>query len=456
MLQSWKEVLPGDRYATRSKGLLHFYDQKIITQLYQPLTGIEGTSLYFTLWQELDSQAEGSETHHHLMAALNLSLDRILEARKKLEAVGLLRTLKKKDAQPAFFIYELLPPLPPQKFFTDELLHTFLYYQVGARSYQKISRLFLDRPLREDDYEDCSAAFDDVFQSLPSGELPKSRTAPDSRWRDRDRGEPPRLGKAFNFKQMEGYLSEAIVGADALTPEVREAIEKLAFIYNRDPFDMSRAVENASLHTGVVAIDELRRQVREDYRLEHGRKEKPAFYARTQPPAYREMNGREPKTDEEKTIAWFESISPYELLEELGHGSKPAAPDLRLVERLMFETKLNPGVINVLIHYISIVNDNNLNQSFVEKVAAQWSRENVKTVHEAMLLAREEHKKRKTRQQASGKNRGGVRKPAGRTRSEVVPEWMKRSGSEKSQPPLSHEEAEKRAKWLEDYVNKIY
>ncbi|GAY75008.1 helicase loader DnaB [Sporolactobacillus inulinus] len=99
MLQSWKEVLPGDHYRVETNGLLHSFDQRVITLLYQPLIGIEAASLYFTLWQEVEFLEEHL-THHHLMGSMNLSLDRILKARKKLEAVGLLESLKKKRQPP--------------------------------------------------------------------------------------------------------------------------------------------------------------------------------------------------------------------------------------------------------------------------------------------------------------------------------------------------------------------
>ncbi|RYM06907.1 replication initiation and membrane attachment family protein [Sporolactobacillus sp. THM7-7] len=457
MLQSWKEVLPGDRYLPQADGLLHFYDQKVITRLYQPLVGIEATSLYFTLWQEIGPDPGiRSESHHHLMASMNLPLDQILTARKKLEAVGLLKTLRKKDAEPRFFIYRLQPPLTPRRFFSDGLLNTFLYHQIGSRDYHQLSRFFLEKPTVGKGFEDLSVSFDEVFESVPVGE----KTDADERsgqWVGRAEPQGPRLGQKFNFTLLKSYLSDAILSEEALTPEVRTAIEKLAYVYQVDPFDMSRAVESAALHTGSVDIEALRKEVRDYYRLEHGAGEAPALYERKQPETLREMDKKQPRTDEEKTIAWFESISPYELLEQLGHGSKPAAPDLRLVEKLMFDTKLNPGVINVLIHYISIVNHNNLNQSFVEKVAAQWSRENVQTVHEAMLLARKENRKRRKNESNPARKSGEVRKRAANRHREVVPEWMKKSGQESRDvpPAMPDEEAKKRAKWLENYINSI-
>lgn len=456
MIQSWKEVLPGDRYEVRAASLLYFYDQKIITCLYQPLIGIEATSLYFTFWQEKDAtDGHFSVTHHQLMGFMNLSLDRILKARKKLEAVGLLRTLKKKHSDSGFFIYQILPPLKPEQFFHDDLLSTFLYHQVGPRDFERLSNLFMDKTRPEDDFEDLSVSFDEVFESVPTSEADGERQLDPGglSWEKRGKSGTIRFRKPFDFKALKGYLSDAILPEDALDDKIRSTVEKLAFVYNTDPFDMSRAIETASLHTGVVDIDALRKEVRDFYRLEHGTDEIPSLYERTQPARDREMDGKKPQNEEEQLIAWYETSSPYQLLEQLGHGSKPQPPDLRLIENLMFSTKLNPGVINVLVDYIVQVNHNNLNKSFVEKIAAQWSRANVRTVRQAMSIARDE--KRKRQAQVPKKNTAPTgRRTADRVHQEVVPEWMNGEQSSK-RVEVPDEEAEKRAKWLDDYLNSI-
>lgn len=455
MIQSWKEVLPGDRYEVRTAGLLSTYDQRIITCLYQPLVGIEATSLYFTFWQEQDPAEKAiSETHHQLMSFMNLSLDRILKARKKLEAVGLLRTFRKKHTDPGFFLYQMNPPMQPDQFFHDGLLSTFLYHQVGPRDYQRLSALFkMDQQPSPDDFKEISAAFNDVFETVPQSEAEEKQrlTKETGRWTKRAEAPGAPIRHKFDFTALKGYLSEAIVSEDALTAEVRSAVEKLAFIYQTDPFDMSRAIESASLETGNVDIESLRKEVRDFYRLEHGADELPALYARTQPAADREMEGKKPETEEQRLILWYESNSPYQLLKQLGNGSKPQPPDLRLVENLMFTTKLNPGVINVLIDYIVHVNHNNLNQAFVEKIAAQWSRANIRTVRQAMSVARAEHRKRRNRATAK---KPAARRAVGSGHHEVVPEWMSRPASKKASK-IPDEEAKKRAKWLDDYLNSI-
>ena len=92
-------ILPADTYVVVNKTNLKLEDRRIITMLYQPIIGYTATSLYFTLWDDLDRDELLSEalTHYHLMATMQLKLDDIVIARKKLEAVGLIKTYYKRD-----------------------------------------------------------------------------------------------------------------------------------------------------------------------------------------------------------------------------------------------------------------------------------------------------------------------------------------------------------------------
>ena len=92
-------ILPADPYVVVNKTVIKDLDRKLITMLYQPIIGYSATSLYFTLVDDLDKRELMSEelTHHHLMSTMQLKLEDIVVARKKLEAVGLLKTYFKKD-----------------------------------------------------------------------------------------------------------------------------------------------------------------------------------------------------------------------------------------------------------------------------------------------------------------------------------------------------------------------
>ena len=89
-------ILPADTYTVINKTILDDKDHKIISMLYQPIIGYSAVSLYETLVMDLDKSELISDelTHHHLISTMQLSLDEIVIAREKLEAVGLLKKSK--------------------------------------------------------------------------------------------------------------------------------------------------------------------------------------------------------------------------------------------------------------------------------------------------------------------------------------------------------------------------
>ena len=95
-----------------------------------------------------------------------------------------------------------------------------------------------------------------------------------------------------------------------------------------------------------------------------------------------------------KMIYTFETISPRELLIKKNNGSEPTRRDLKLLEDLLVDYKLKPGVVNVLIDYILNVNNKKLTRNYVETLAGEWQRLGIETVEEAMSTAEKEHKKR--------------------------------------------------------------
>ena len=89
----------------------------------------------------------------------------------------------------------------------------------------------------------------------------------------------------------------------------------------------------------------------------------------------------------------FENITPYQLLKAKYKGAEPTDRDKRLIENLLIDQKLNPGVVNVLISYVLKINHEQLKKSYVETIAGQWKRLNIETVEDAMKITEKEHKK---------------------------------------------------------------
>ncbi|WP_413789058.1 DnaD domain protein [Bacillus kandeliae] len=89
-------------------------------------------------------------------------------------------------------------------------------------------------------------------------------------------------------------------------------------------------------------------------------------------------------------ITYLKETSPRQILIDIS-GSLPSKADLKVVEGVMFQYKLPAGVVNVLIQYVFLKTDMKMTKSYVEKIASHWARKKVKTVEQAMELAKKEH-----------------------------------------------------------------
>ena len=96
-------------------------------------------------------------------------------------------------------------------------------------------------------------------------------------------------------------------------------------------------------------------------------------------------------------------------------------------------------MINVLIDYVLKINNNKLNRNFIETIAGQWKRLNVRTVEEAMKQAEKEHKEYKKRISS---------KTIKINKVEKLPEWFDKEIEEEA---LSNDEKNKIENMLKDF-----
>jgi len=427
MAQHWQEILPIDRYIVAADGLLHDYDRKVLTFLYQPLIGSTCFSLYMTLWAELEENRLWSEssTHHLLMNLLEVNLKDIYEARLKLEGIGLLKTRVKTNEGGRSFLYELRPPLNPEQFFLDGMLNIYLYRKIGKNHFSRLKRFFSDQQKpSEDEYEDVTKAFQDVFASAAPGSMQYIQGISDELHEEenqqfigRAEANPIQIGlDTFDFDMLAAGLNESLVPKKALTAKVKNVISNLAFLYQIDPIEMKNFILGAINEHEEVDIEELRKGARDWYQFVNY-DQLPSLINRTQPIAL-QTQITEPKTQEEKLIRSYETIPPLIVFKEISGGVEPSQTNLKTLEEIMIKYKLPPGVVNVLIEVAMRKTDMKFTKAFVESIASHWARKQVKTVKEAMELAKNEEQKGN---QSKKTGRSVNKKPI---RTEMLPDWF--------------------------------
>lgn len=460
MAQHWQELLPIDRYTVSSDGLLHPYDQKILTFLYQPLIGSSAFSLYMTLWAELEENRLWSEqtTHHSLMNFLDVNLKEIYQARQKLEGIGLLKTFVLHEEDERSFIYELQPPLNPERFFLDGMLNIYLYQKIGKKQFTRLKRFFSDQKSPLEDFKEITKAFQDVYSTASPKNLQLSlESSQDLSLQEghvfigRTESKAIQIPlETFNFDLLLAGIKESFISPKSFNTKVKEAIANLAFLYNIDALQMQAIVLSATDEDGIN-IEELRKAARDWFQYQHQDK-LPAMVDRVQPEMLK-VQQTEPATKEEKLKHYFETVSPRQFLKDISGGGEPGKADLQIVEDIMFNQQLTPAVVNVLIHVVLIKTDMKLTKSYAEKIASHWARKGVKTVDEAMELAIKEN--RQYLEWASGKNnkKTNNKKPI---RTEKIPDWFdKDKNTSPSEEPDNNIDIAAKKRALEEKLKKF-
>ena len=396
-------ILPADTFVIINKTCLTEYDKKLILNLYQPIIGGLATTLYFTFWSYLDkSEIFSLEwTHHHLMTSTQLNLDTIVSVREKLEGIGLLKTYYKKNSVNNY-IYELYSPLNSYEFFNNPILSTTLLSNVGKIEFQKLLDYFKLPNFNLTEYENITCSFSDVFDSVSNPNLDYYDNLKGINKNSLD------IKDSINLSEMLSLIPDELVNKRAITKDIRQILLKLAFIYNFTNEEMTEIIMNSINLEHKIDSELLKNNAEKYYKFEHSGTLPTLIYKKQ--PEYLRKNITD-TSKKSKLIYQFENISPYDFLTSKNGGIKPSSADLNIVSYLMVDLNMLPGVVNVLIDYVLKINDNKLNRAFIESIASQWLRHNIKTVEDAMNIAEREYKRRNKVVENKVQTKKEVKKP---------------------------------------------
>ena len=429
-----RTILPADTYVVINKTVIDDSDRKLVSMLYQPIIGYSAVSLYFTLLDDLDKSEvmSGDLSHHHLMSLMQLKLDDIVMAREKLEACGLLKTYYKEGSVNQY-VYLIYSPMSAHEFFNHPILNVVLYNNLGKQEYDRIVNYFKLPRINLKDYEDITSSFDEVFTSCRGNFF-----CVDEEIKKKEKN-PLKISSNIDFDMLISSIPNSMVNDKCFSKENRELIDTLSFTYQLDTLAMQGLVRDSLNEKGMIDKNLLRKSCREYYQFEH-QGELPTVIYRKQPEYLKKPLGD--RSEWAKMVYTFENLTPYQFLKAKYKGAEPTDRDKRLIENLLLDQKLNPGVVNVLIAYVLKINHEQLKKSYVETIAGQWKRLNIETVEDAMKVCEKEHKKMKG---LLNKNKSKVTKEV---KEAKLPAWFDKELDNAETTPEEEEELNKILKEL--------
>lgn len=375
---------PADMYTVINQTVLTEVDKKILTNLYQPIVGAEAVSLYLTLWSDLDKLEliSDSYTHHHLMVVLKSRLDKIEEARKSLEAVGLVKSFFKKNEGINEYLYELYSPLSAYEFFNHPVLSVVLLNNMGEEEFNNLKNMYKKLTVKKDDFIEITATMNERYSSIPATSMEDIR-------------KQEKLGlnieNKIDFDYIEKSIPKGLIGARTFNKKVKEVVNQLAFIYNIDNVKMTEIIRLSLDDVGLISKEKLINNARKSYEFNNNGR-LPTIIYRTQPEYLKSPAGD--TSSKGKMISIFENTTPLDFLKARNKGAAPTKVDMQTLENLAVNFELPSGVINVLVDYVLKVQDKRLPRNYTETIATSLKRKGVKTVPEAMNELQKASKKK--------------------------------------------------------------
>ena len=384
-----KSVLPADTFIVVNKTTLNDNDRNLLMLLYQPIVGSSAISLYYTLWSYLDKMELISNewTHHHILRDMMISNSEFIDAKVKLEAIGLIKTYFK-SGNVNNYVYELYSPISASEFINNPLLNMAIANAVGKLEYERIINYFRIPKVNLKEYEDITCKFSDVFAF-------SNISMADNLMYDIKKSNYRKLEilSKIDINTILSLISDEMLNKKSITKDTKDFLYKISYIYNYDNDDMIELIRNSISERHTIDKKLLQENASKYYRYDNMGK-LPSIIYKNQTEYLRKENLD--TSNRSRMIHLFETTSPYDFINSKCKTGNPTSSDLSIVSYLLIDLNLKPGVVNVLIDYVLRINNNKLIKTFVEVIASQWSKSGIETVEDAMKLAELEYKKKKT------------------------------------------------------------
>ena len=340
-------------------------DRLVLQLLYLPILKADSCTVYDSLLRSVPFvEKEGFFTHDDLLSDLGFDAARYLKARERLEAIGLLDTFRKEEDGQVLYVYHLLPPASPKKFFKDPILLNLLLQNISQKRFSRLKGFFkVSDTIRTDGYLSVNSDFKDVFSlKLQDSQELDGNSMMDKKYKSLS---------TFDKDILFDYLKASNVSVDIIQKDLDEIISTCTLygIDEKKAFEL--VIRNLDSEENFYYGNFLKdvRSLNKYQRLDEKNKEK-AFLG---------------KGNSSKKVKVFSSYTPKEYLQAFFHA-EPEAFMLKEIEKIKRNYAFDNGVINVLLDYSLKKTNREFNNIFIEKVASSLSANEISDCYSAMVF----------------------------------------------------------------------
>ncbi|ASP27937.1 chromosome replication initiation and membrane attachment protein [Spiroplasma corruscae] len=345
---------------------------KVLTYLYQPIVGVEAITIYKTLLEEgliLKELKNYKFKLNRLFVLIGLKEEEYFKNIKKLEAIGLLKTLI--NVKKEYYVFNLNSPLEPSLFFENETLNNHLYKKLGNYDYEVLRFIFRDDNkiiTSESECVDISSSFTDVFDisnlgiDLSNKSFLKPKPSKLFTLNEKD------LNDIINNLEKNGVTCE--LGKELMYSWLNEIF--LLYKISKDLF--IKLVVKA----GLKVITKNNRTIINSLILTELKYKNNLLRNQLFDVNESMIEKRNIKVKEMETIKCDLYLKALINVDNLLTSQKD------LLRELTMKYKLRDGVINCLLEFSYLKNEKIIVANYIYKIARSLNENNIKTAEEAM------------------------------------------------------------------------
>lgn len=449
MVETQTHLKPKDTFEVINNSLLNGEDTRVLNLLYQPIIGSNALVLYQHL-QTNEEEYNKPTKHFWLQDLMDISINDLSLARKKLEAIGLFKTYVRQKDEGHHYIYMIQNVIKAKEFLSDDILSLLLLDKVGEKRFESLATLFLPRQVDVNEYVEITSKYTEVYhlsneRIVQSNELVnktiiQSKQIPEAMIPNVD-------SKEFDWKFFVDQLSGYKIDEKFLTNELKKVVLTFHSLYGINELEMVEHIKySLDYVTNQIDMKDFKHRVYKKYHKVNKPVESPTIKESNELISSQSIDRHQNDLkhqgftkQEIDVIVSCERIAPLIFLKAVKEqkGGFVSNNERWTVENLKEQSPLPDEVINMLIHYSLVVLDNpSLNQNMVNAIANNWAQKKVFKASDALkqVKAFNDEKAKNTNKRVTKNNYSN--KPV---RKETLPDWAVETNKRK-ETPLSKDE----------------
>ncbi|MDN6195773.1 MAG: DnaD domain protein, partial [Atopostipes suicloacalis] len=345
---------------------------------------------------------------------------------------------------------ELIHPLSIRNLLEDSLLQAILIEKIGKKLFLEEIQDMVTELDRKRDYEDLTRSFIDVYHfDVQNKDLTEKNqvAAPKSKMKEKI-SESIEAIDSFDYSFFKQGLNKHFIRQDSITKEIKELIYTYHTIYGIDELAMQSIVlESADVESGKINKNKLTNTVQRMYLNQ----QKTDMKIRQSKLTDSDQSGN--KQEIKKSKLTKKGFSPSEI--SVIRHAKKAAPahylrsikdqrkgfvtsnEIWVLKELVEQSPLSKEVINILLHYILVIQKAViLEKNYATKIANDWAQNDIKTAEDAVAKLRgvfSESRNQLSKNKKSSRKKSYSKNYRRKPKKEKLPDWARED--QKNQQP---------------------